>query len=344
MQGFFPLDQQLRIVGTHKSEMVSKLSVWLSGLVSFERAAEILERVGRVHTARGSVWQQVSLYGKKFQEEERKVREAAKQVQMWQGIVPGEVKEDKRMGVAMDGGMIHIREEGWKEVKIGCVFEVGQEMIVDEESKEAVQVGCAVNNSYVAHLGKPEPFGQKVWAEAKRRGWTSAADTQAMGDGALWIWNLVAEHFYDSQQVVDWYHAKQHLTHAAELLHGEETSVMRRWLKEEETSLFQGHANMIAHRLHKQSQGKACRDEILREAGYFEHNQHRMDYLEMRIQGWVVGSGMVESGAKQFKARLAGPGMRWSRAGAESLLPIRAAVLSNTFDQVWHSAYNSPPI
>jgi hypothetical protein len=324
--------------------MISKLSVWLSGLVSFERAAEILERVGRIQTSRGSVWQQASLYGKKFQVEEHKVQERAKQVQRWHGIVPGEVKGGKRMGVAMDGGMIHIREEGWKEVKIGCVFEVSQERIVDEETKEEVQVGCAVDNSYVAHLGKPEPFGQKVWAEARRRDWTSAADTQAIGDGALWIWNLVAEHFYDSQQVVDWYHAKQHLAHAAELLHGEGTPAMRRWLKEEETSLFQGHANMLAHRLRKQAQGKACQDEISREAGYFEHNQHRMDYLEMRIQGWVIGSGMVESGAKQFKARLAGPGMRWSRAGAEKLLSIRAAVLSNNFDQVWHSAYNSPPI
>lgn len=175
--------------------MVSKLSVWLSGLVSFERSAEILERVGGVHSSRGSVWQQSSLYGKKFQVEEHKMREAAKQIQLWQGIVPGEAKANKRMGVAMDGGMIHIREEGWKEVKIGCVFDIGQVVIVDEQTQEEMQVGCAVHNSYVAHLGGPEPFGQKVWAEARRRGWTSAADTQAIGDGALWIWNLVVELF-----------------------------------------------------------------------------------------------------------------------------------------------------
>jgi len=182
-------------VGTRKREGVSKLSVWLSGLVPFERAAEILERVGRMHTSRGSVWQQANLYGRKFQTEEQKVRDAAQQVDLWQGIVPGEVQQDKRMGVAMDGGMVHIREEGWKEVKTGCVFEVGQAVIVDEQTKEKVQVGCAVKNSYVAHLGEPEPLGGKVWAEARRRGWTSAADTQAIGDGARWIWNLVAEHF-----------------------------------------------------------------------------------------------------------------------------------------------------
>ena len=301
-----------------------------------------MKRVGRIRTSRGSVWQRTSLWGSKFRVEEGKEQKMAAEVDLRNGVVPGEVKAAKRMGVAIDGGMIHIREEGWKEAKIGCIFEVEQENVVDEQTQEEIEVGCARNNTYVAHLGEPEAFGQKAWAEAKRRGWTSAADTQVVGDGAVWIWNLAAEHFYDSQQIVDWYHGKEHLAHAAELLHGEGTPAMQRWLKEEETSLFQGHANDIAHRIRQQAQGKSCRDELLREAGYFEHNQHRMDYLEMRVQGWVIGSGMVESGAKQFKARLAGPGMHWSRAGAERLLSVRSAILSGRFDQLWQSAHNSP--
>jgi hypothetical protein len=343
-QGFFPLDQQLKVDGKQQSEGMSKLSVWLSGLLPFERAAEVLEQVGRIHTSRGSVWQQSQLWGRKFQEQEEKLQKMAAEVDVQNGIVLGEEKTAGRMGVSMDGCMIHIREEGWKEAKIGCIFDVEQEIIVDEQTQEEIEIGCARNNTYVAHLGEPEAFGQKVWAEAKRRGWTSAADTQVVGDGAAWIWNLTGEHFYDSEQVVDWYHGKEHLAHAAELLHGEGTPAMQSWLKEEETSLFLGHANEIAHRIQKRAQGKSCRDELLREAGYLEHHQHRMNYLEMRIQGWVIGSGMVESGAKQFKARLAGPGMHWSRAGAERLLPIRSAILSNRFHQVWLSTHNSPQI
>jgi hypothetical protein len=68
-----------------------------------------------------------------------------------------------------------------------------------------------------------------------------------------------------------------------------------------------------------------------------------MNYQDMREEGWVIGSGMVESGAKQFKARMAGPGMRWSRSGAENLIPIRKAILSDRFDDLWRQAYNSPP-
>jgi hypothetical protein len=231
------------------------------------------------------VWQQTSFWGNKFQAEEEKAQKMAAEIDLRNGVVPGEEKKAKRKGVSMDGGMIHIREEGWKEVKIGCIFDVEQEIVIDEQTQEEIEAGCARNNTYVAHLGEPGAFGQKVWAEAKRRGWTTAADTQVVADGAVWIWNLVAEHSYDSQQIIDWYHGKEHLAHAAELLHGEGTPTMQRWLKEEETSLFQGHADEIAHRIRKRAQGKSCRDDLVREAGYFEHNQHRMDYMEMRIQG-----------------------------------------------------------
>jgi len=72
-------------------------------------------------------------------------------------------------------------------------------------------VGHAVQNTYVAHLGGPEVFGQKVWAEAQRRQWTQAWDTEVLGDGAPWIWNLADDHFYASLRVVDWYHATEHL-------------------------------------------------------------------------------------------------------------------------------------
>jgi hypothetical protein len=68
-----------------------------------------------------------------------------------------------------------------------------------------------------------------------------------------------------------------------------------------------------------------------------------MNYLEMRSEGYPIGSGMVESAAKQYKARFCGAGMRWSRKGAERLLPVRTAILSSRFDKMWRSAYLSPP-
>ena len=195
----------------------------------------------------------------------------------------------------------------------------------------------------MAYLGGPEVFGEKLWAEARRRRWTTAEDTQVVADGAVWIWNLAADHFYDSVQVVDWYHAKSHLAHAAQLLHGEGTTTGQRWLSEQETHLFQGHAEGIANTIRDEARKNASNAaELLTEAGYFESNKRRMEYLDRRMEGWVIGSGMIESGAKQYQARFKGAGMQWSRTGAERLLPVRTAILSNRFDDLWHRIYNSP--
>jgi hypothetical protein len=322
---------------------VSRLSVWLSGLTAFAGAAEILEKVGGIHTSSSSAWQRTQKWGEAYRCLEDQEQTHAQQVELRQGVVPGEKAEAQRMGVAMDGFMLQLRAEGWKEAKLGCVFELGATTVLDEETQEEVVVGQALKNSYCAHLGGPEEFGQKVWAEAQRRHWTQAADSQVLGDGAVWIWNLAGDHFYDSQQLVDWYHAKEHLAQAGRILKGEDTSAFQRWMSEQETQLFQGHADEIADRLFEAGQqNPAVQESLSTEAGYFEHNQHRMDYLEMRIQGWVIGSGMVESGAKQYKQRLTGPGMQWSRTGAERLLPIRSAILSGRFDQIWQTVYSSP--
>ena len=248
-----------------------------------------------------------------------------------------------------DGGVngwryIHIRKEGWKEVKIGVVFEIEVRPTKEKKTGEMVDLAHAVDNSYVAHLGGPEVLGEKTWTEARRRGWEQAQDTIVVGDGASWIWNQAALHFGQSHQVVDWYHAKEHLMAAARLLKPDECSLLRTLGEQSGDTALSGPRRQDRRRTGKDSTQRRhqCRA-LLSEAGYFRTNHHRMNYIELREEEWPIGSGMVESGAKQFKARFSGPGMRWSRTGAENLLPIRAAVLSGRFDQMWAAAKNLPP-
>jgi hypothetical protein len=192
-------------------------------------------------------------------------------------------------------------------------------------------------------LGGPEVFGQQLWAEAIARRWSQAAETVVVGDGAPWIWNLAGEHFYDSVQVVDWYHAKQHLAQAAHLIHGEGTPAARVWLNEQETLLFEGHAEQVAECITRHTKAKRkIAKELRAQAGYFRDNQRRMQYLERREADFPIGSGLAESGCKQFRARFTGPGMRWSRPGAEHLLPVRAAIMSHRFDAFWSAIQAAP--
>ena len=249
-----------------------------------------------------------------------------------------------KMGVAMDGSMVHILEEGWKELKVGCVFEITSRMATDPQTQEEVPLGSAVNNTYVAHLGGPETFGRQIWAEARQRSWMHVEDSQAIGDGAPWIWNLVSEHFYTSHQLVDWFHATQHLSDAARSLYGEGTSQTRRWYRRWETKLYQGHVRQLISALKRQATRHPEKSPaILQQLNYFQNNLKRMNYLEMRMEGYPIGSGMVESAAKQYKGRFCGAGMRWSRQGAERLIPVRSAILSKRFDKLWQLTYNSPP-
>jgi hypothetical protein len=326
----------------HWSEQVAKQAVWLSGLMTYEQASQILEKIGGIAMSSSSAWRRVEKWGQQFEQVERLQQVKAYGFEEQAAIDPN--RSLGRKGVAMDGTMVHIREEGWRELKVSCVFEIEKRVGIDAETKQQVEKGHAINNRYAAHLGGPEEFGMKMWAEARHQHWMQAEDSIVIGDAASWIWNLASEHFYDSHQVVDWYHASQHLANAAKVLHGEGSAKAHRWHRTWETKLYQGHADQIANKLTKLAKKHPEKAEGLRiEAKYFRNHYKRMQYLEMREEGYPIGSGMVESEAKQYKARFAGSGMRWSREGAEHLLPVRTAIMSKRFDKMWAAAYNSPP-
>lgn len=310
----------------------------------FEQAEAILQEIGRVNISRCSIWRRTQVWGAKFKALEQAERAKANALpEQWQPP-SREVEPDRRMGVAMDGMMVHIRKEGWKELKVGAVFDIEVRLGKDEHTHEPVQMAHAVHNTYAAHLGGPEVFGEMVFAEARRRGWEQAQDTQVVADGAAWIWHQADLHFGQSRQLVDWYHADEHLADAAKLFKGEGTSAFQLWINSRETALYQGHAERIACELQQAANDLPnAANDLRREAGYFHEHQHRMNYLEMREEEYVIGSGMAEGGAKQYQARLCGPGMRWSRTHAEQLIPIRTAILSGRFRDIWRKVYNSPP-
>ena len=323
---------------------MARQAVWLSGLVPYEQAEAILQEIGQVNISRCSIWRRADVWGERFKAlEEQDRRQANALPEKWQPPSRA-VESDRRMGVAMDGMMVHVRQEGWKELKLGAVFDIEVRLGRDERTREPVPLAHAVNNSYVAHLGGSETFGEMLFGEARRRGWEQAQDTQVVADGAVWIWNQADLHFGRSHQLVDWYHAKQHLANAAKLFKGDGTPAYTLWFNRCETALFQGHAERIANELQEAAdQSPKVAEDLHREADYFREHQHRMNYLEMREEEYVIGSGMVEGGAKQYQARLCGPGMRWGRPHVEKLIPIRTAILSGRFLDVWQTVYNSPP-
>jgi hypothetical protein len=233
-------------------------------------------------------------------------------------------------GISMDGGMVHLRDEGWKEMKVGAVYDVALRWQRDARTAEWVEQAQAVNLSYMAVLGDVQAFAPALWQIAVQRQVPQAADSSVTADGAEWIWSVATDYFPDSTQIVDWYHARQHLWAAAHALFPDHPDRAQGWASHQSQALFLGALDQIIDPLDQTG--------LAEHSHYFRLHRQRMRYQEFRENGYPIGSGTVESGVKQFKARLTGPGMRWSRPAAQQMLVIRAAVLEHSFDCLWQRA------
>jgi len=345
--GFFPLDKALGLVEKHWSPALTRKIVWLCGLLPYGTVVEVLAEIGRIEISKSSVWRLGQRWGGRMAAiltaEESQIKAAARE---W-STPGGRETNPGRMGVAVDGAMLCLKAEGWKEFRVGCVFKVGMKTRTDRQTGDVELYGHAENMSYRAQLSTAEAFGWPMWTEAHRRRWQTATDTLVLGDGASWIWKMRDDHFPGSETLVDWYHATEHLGQAKQLRYPEGGANSQRWFNRLALALYQGHADRVVRSLKHAAnvvQDQTISQALQKEAQYFRNNQRRMLYQDCRNAGWPIGSGMVESAAKQFKARVSGPGMRWSRSGANHMLTICALSLSGKkrFANVWARAENSP--
>jgi len=315
------------VEGVYSTSMAQHM-VWLSGRLTFGECVEVFERIGQCIVGRSSIWRRFQTHGERLvavaQAEESQVCPERMQL--------GAASTDHATvkGASMDGGMVNIRTEGWKEMKVGTVYDVALRLEYDERSGEYVQLPHAQNMGYTAVLGDVEQFRPALWALAVAHALPSARQSSVTADGAAWIWNLSADLFPDSAQIVDWYHALDHLAAAAEALFPTDAKRAERWLNQRQDDLFLGNLDAITQPLDAAG--------LFDHSHYFHTHLRRMQYLEFRENGLPIGSGTVESTVKQFKTRLTGTGMRWNRDSAQRMLLIRGAVLDGSFDDRWQQA------
>jgi hypothetical protein len=302
--------------------------VWLSGLLPYRQVVQVLARVGHRQLPGSSVWRQTQYHGKRLR---AYVEHQQEHVGVERVTLPPPGQDHKqRKGVSMDGGMVYIRGEGWKEFKAGTVFDVELRLERDPRTRDLVECAHGVHMAYTAVLGSADTFAPALWALAWHHGLPTAADSSVTADGADWIWRLVADLFPDSVQIVDWYHACEHLAEAAQALHPDNAAAAQRWFRKRCKDLYKGQIHRITMRLDSAGLAQYSR--------YFHTHKRRMQYQTFEEEGYPVGSGTVESGIKQFKGRLTGPGMRWSRQSAQQMLVIRSAVMAQDFDILWAAA------
>jgi Uncharacterised protein family (UPF0236) len=328
-QGWSPVEH---ILGLAPRERLSGgLQEWLARLgaeVDFAEAQEWLERLAGLHVAKETVRQHAEQQGALLEQAQQaaipqveRTRESALPVD----AAPGQLL------VETDGVMVLYRKTGWHEVKIGLVA--------------GWQDGTLTAPSYVAAREGAAAFGSRLLTEAARRGaleivrWDGGRtgvglavlrNVLVLGDGARWIWTLAAEHFSECRELVDFYHASEHLWTVARGLYGEGTSQAQEWGAARCHELRHDGVEPVRAALRKAHAATPEGRRLLRrERGYFRTNAARMDYPDAKATGLPLGSGAVESLARHLvQLRLKRPGARWSPAGAQAILTLRAHLRS----------------
>jgi hypothetical protein len=326
----FPLDEPLGLNETVSSQQLGKKRVWLSGLLPDEQCSAVFEPISERLIPASSSWRQTQRHGARLQ---ASVEPQRQPVSVERVRLPDRIPDHhQRQAVSMDGGRVNIRGEGWREWKVGAVFDVETRLERNPQTRELEPMAQGVNVHDSAVLGCKDNFTAALWALAVEPDLPTARQRAVIGDGAAWIWTVAEEVCPDGRQMVDWFHAVQPLAEAANALYPDEKDAHPRaqWLKTHQDHLYLGRIHKIIAALHPRG-----RDDL---APYFERHQRRMQSLEFREAGFPIGSGTVESGVKPFKQRLTGTGMRWNADNANRMLLIRAAGLGNDFDALWQRA------
>lgn len=324
----FPLDDAWGLNETVYSEALAQRMVWLSGLLPYGQCEQVFARIGERMIPASSIWRQTQRHGQRLT---GLVEHQRQQVSIELVKLPeARYDHDQRKGVTMDGGMVNIRGEGWRELKVGAVFDIEQRLERDVHTRQLEPHAHAAQVRYAAVLGSKDQFAPALWALAVQHQVPTAHESCVCADGAAWIWNIADEYFPASRQIVDWFHATQHLSQAAQSRYPDDDSNRQGWLKTLRDDLYLGQLATVI--VHLEQVGLDA------EAHYFREHQRRMQYLEFREEGYPIGSGTVESGVKQFKQRLTGAGMRWKVTAAQQMILLRAAVLGDEFDTLWAAA------
>jgi hypothetical protein len=344
-RGFCPRDRVLGVDGASLSPAVTRMVGTAAALVSFAEASELLGALAGLPVQAKQAERTAEALGIETAEDER------------QQVVPAAATEiAPTLYLGLDGTGVPMRKEELagragkqadgssktREVKLCTVWSA------EGCDEEGVPVRDAGSVSYSAAIERAamrdtdetcSAFAQRVDREARRRGFERAPRQAVLGDGAPWIWNLAGEYFPAALQIVDRFHAKEHLSAVAKVLYGAPNDLGDAWAKARHADLDAGQLHQIVAALAAQYRARrdpVKRAEIRKCIGYLWGNCRRMRYPAFRAQGLCTSTAVVEAGCKvAIGTRLKRAGMHWTVRGANAIIALRCCKLSGRFEDFW---------
>jgi len=345
-RGLAPRDTELGVAGASMSPGLAAMTSRVGAAVPFARAAGLLEdlagvrltvkRVERAAEASGAA-QATGSRARAGLITRRKVVPLPPQPlpdKLYAVIdgtgVPVTSKEaEGRDGKGEDG------RARTREVKMAVFF------TQDKVNDEGYPVRDRASSSYIATFEPAATFGDLVKAEGIRRGAGHVRQMTIIGDGAAWIWGIATAKFPEATQVVDLFHAREHLHSLARSLEFMLGDRKDDWLAARLEDLDYGYIDGIAAAVRQYPLDGVKKDEVEKELGYFLNNAPRMRYHWFRQCGLFTGSGVVEAGCKAvIGQRLKQSGMHWTVAGADAIIALRCAEASSQWEATSRDRHN----
>jgi len=361
--GKAPADELWGIQGIRTTPGVQQYISYLCSMLTFDEAAEAYRRFlpGKMSARQAlNLARPVGRALAKEEEEEVKAlfdQASHSKMDDLEGEQQPIVKDISRLYIEPDGIMGRMRRESvpmekheqerkgdvYREARVGTVFlaERGNER---SELAPDVWIDTPLEGSqqYVARRTACGGFGKLLYTLACQSGLKRAEQVVVIGDGAHWIWDLACEQFPGAVQIVDLYHAQEHVWDVTHAVFGRTTPQGISWAKRACDLLVHGKIEDLVAQIRElpsvappPGQSKSIPQQAI---GYFTTNAERMRYLTFRAQGMHVGSGIAEAACKRVvSTRFKQTGMRWTPDGLDSILPLRTAKLNRSFDLFWQT-------
>jgi len=344
--GFAPRDAGLGVAGEAMSPGLTAMNDRVAAAGPFAKAAGLLEDLAGVHLTAKRVERAAEASGAAAA---AAVRDRAAMITARKLIpLPPSPLPDK-LYAAIDGTGVPVTaketagrdgkgEDGrarTREVKLAVFF------TQDKLDAKGYPVRDRDSSSYLATFEPAHVFGDLVEAEGIRRGAGHVRQLTVLGDGAHWIWNIATAKFPEATQIVDLFHAREHLHDLARVLEFMLGDQKQDWLAARLEDLDYGDIDGICAAARAYPLAGVKKDELDKALGYFENNAPRMRYKWFRSRGLFVGSGVVESGCKAvIGQRLKLSGMHWTVAGAGAIAALRCREASSQWETVCHAPHN----
>ncbi|MBZ5653631.1 MAG: ISKra4 family transposase [Acidobacteriia bacterium] len=338
----FPGDEELDVAGTTRSPGLRRMMARAGSQSTFKEGREDLRVYAGIEVSAKDVERVAENIGQEMEtwsnEEQKEVlaqepSSGAKTIPIMYvcydgtGVPMTRTELAGRKGKQPDGSALT------REVKLGCVF---TQTTTDENG---FAVRDPESTSFVGAIESSDKFGWRIYAEAVRRGLYSAKQTVILGDAAEWIHSIKEEHFHDAIQIVDLYHAREHVASLCKhLFAADERTVVRhrlRWW----TLLDEGKIEKILQQAgQKLPLNSEAREKAESKIAFLDKHKEMMRYADFRKRGFFVGSGVMEAGCKTvIGLRMKQSGMEWSLRGANAIISLRCVMKSSRLEDYWES-------